>query len=66
MDEHKRTVLEVECDLFRRKLRTKERIRQVWKDDPEAVEYFKENLKSKPQDPHPTSSDVRQDLGYLS
>ena len=46
MNTAKETVLQVECDLFRRKLRTKERIRQVWKDDPEAVEYFKANLKS--------------------
>jgi hypothetical protein len=44
MNERKKTVLLVECDLFRRRLRSSEEIRKMWRNDPEAVEFIKRTL----------------------
>lgn len=41
MNQRKQTVLRVEYDLFKRKLRTKIAIFKMWKDDAEAIEYLK-------------------------
>ena len=50
MNNRKLAVLDCECDLFRRKLRTKEQLREMWKDDPEAVEYLRNALRQPPEE----------------